>query len=254
MEFSANNWKSPKYGLMLVGILVLGAVIIVSIIRDRIVNQPQWQINVAGQGRVTYQPDLAKINLGVQVDKAAKAEDALKQLNDKMNRILDAVKKGGIAAEDIQTQNYSLNPAYDTVNNINKLAGYNANQIVIVKVRDIQKNSGLIAKVISDATKAGANQINGVAFEYADMNKLRQDARLLAIADARKKSEEISKALDVKLGKIVGWWENIVSPLDIAGNYTDGKGGAAGVISGTPEIPTGSQEVVIEVNINYQID
>jgi hypothetical protein len=250
----SKNWREPKYILGLISILVLGAVIIISIIRDRIVNPPQWQISVAGQGKVAYQPDTANISLGVKVDKQAKAEDALKQLNDKMNKILAAIKQAGVAAEDIQTQNYSLSPRYDIVDAISKLTGYDANQTVEIKIHNLQNNNGLITKVIEAAGKTGTNQIDGISFEYADMNKLKQEARLKAIADARAKSKEISQALGVKLCKIVGWWENIVSPVDSQISYkgdVGGLGGGGGASS--PVVPSGTQELVIEVNVNYQI-
>jgi uncharacterized protein YggE len=243
---------------MLIGILVLGAVIIVAIIRDRIVNNPQWQISVTGQGRVAYQPDTANVNMGVKVDKAAKADEALKQLNDKMNKVIESVKKAGIADEDIQTQNYTVIPHYDTVENNSKLTGYDANQIIVVKVRDIQKNSNVITKVVSAGSSAGVNQINGVSFEFSDMNKLRQDARVKAINDARSKSGEIAGALGVRLGKIVGWWENIIYPTEAQIGYKGdigglGMGGGGDTSGGNALIPSGSQELVIEVNVSYKI-
>jgi uncharacterized protein YggE len=252
MNLTPNNWKNPKYGLMLASLLVLGAVIIVSIIRDRIVNDQEWQINVSGQGRVSYQPDEANVNLGVKVDKAAKAEDALKQLNDKINKISEAIKKSGIAPENIRTQNYLLEPHYDIIGNISKLTGYDANQIIMVKIKDIRNNACLIAKVISETAKAGANQINGITFENSDIDKIKQEARLAAIADARNKSAGIAQALGVRLGDVTGWWENIISPTD---GTIYGKGGAddTGTGGGTPAIPAGNQEIITEVNISYRI-
>ncbi|MDD5043770.1 MAG: SIMPL domain-containing protein [Patescibacteria group bacterium] len=244
------SWRSPKVIIGLIVVLLVAGVLTISLIRDRIVNPPQWQVNVVGQGRVAYEPDIAKINLGVQVDKVAKAEDALTQLNDKMDKVYKAVIAAGISKEDIQTQNYSLYPQYDYVDNISRLSGYNANQSIIVKVRDIQKNSNRVSAVIAAATKAGSNQITGVAFETSLLNDLKQEARLKAIADARTKATDISSALDVRLGKIVGWWENVVSSPDTAGYYYgDGKGGSGA----SPTVPQGSQELIIEVNLNYRI-
>ena len=113
VEFLHN--KTPKIIITVFLILAITSITIVSIIRDRIVNYPQNQVSVIGQGKVVYQPDIATITLGVQIDKVNKADEALNQLNSKIKNIVAAVKGQGIAPEDILTQNYSLLPQYDYV-------------------------------------------------------------------------------------------------------------------------------------------
>ena len=49
--------------MRLVGYVLLATIVIVAILRDRIVNQPQWQVSVTGQGKVAYQPDIAVVTL-----------------------------------------------------------------------------------------------------------------------------------------------------------------------------------------------
>lgn len=247
------EWRSPKVMLGLTAMILLSAIVIASILRDRIVNQQQWQISVAGQGKVEYLPDIANVSMGVKVDKVEKAEDGLKQLNEKMKKVFEAVQKAGIPKEDIDTQNYSLTPHYDTENNVLKLAGYDANQIIVVKTRDIQKNSEAVSKVISAASAAGVNQINGISFEASDFNELKQEARLEAIADAREKAGKTAQALGVKFGKIVGMWESFISPegqIYYSGDMGGfGKGGGGG----EPIIPGGTNELVVEVSVSYKI-
>lgn len=250
------SWKNPLSAIILVSILVLGSVVVISIIRDRIVNYPGWSINVVGQGRVSYQPDIANINMGVKVDKAQKAEDALKQLNDKMNRVISEVKKVGIDQADINTQNYSLTPHYDVKDDISNLAGYDASQILVVKVKNIKEKSDMITKAVSAATKAGVNQINSVNFEYSKLNELKQEARLKAISDAQEKKQQIANSLGVKLGGVIGWWENIILPTEAQVTYKGdmgGMGGGADLGMSMPNIPSGSQELVMEVNVSYKI-
>ena len=160
--------------------LLLAGVIVVSILRERLVNDPQWQISVAGQGKVAYDPDIARVNLEVEISKVAKPEDALNQLNEKMKKVIDAVAKAGIAKENIQTQNYTLIPQYDTIDNVSKITGYNANQSILVKINDINKNTNKASEVIAVAGKAGTNKINGITFEASNLNEkgLRQQKML----------------------------------------------------------------------------
>ncbi len=245
--------KKVKIALLFLAIIVLGAIVIVSILRDRIVNQNQFQISVVGQGRIAYEPDTANITLGVQIDKVAKAEDALNQLNDKTNKIIEAVTKLGVAREDIKTQNYNLYANYDYVSGISKISGYNANESIVIKVKDIQNNNSLISKVISEATKAGANQINGVVFDNSNIDNLKQEARVRAILNAKEKSKEIEKSLGVKLGKIVGMWENYISPVSETVYSDYAKGGMGAGVNVTPNIPTGTYEVFVETNLSYKI-
>ncbi|MCU0678941.1 MAG: SIMPL domain-containing protein [Planctomycetes bacterium] len=246
-------WRHPANLLLLVGMLLLAAIIVISIVRDRIVNPPQFQISVTGQGKITYEPDIANINLGIEVSKVAKAADALKQLNDQMNKVIAAMEKAGIAQGDIMTQDYTLVPQYDVVNEITKLSGYTANQSVIVKVRDIEQKTDAASQVIAAASQAGVNKVNGIIFEASDIKELKQQARLKAIADARSNASEIEKALGVELGQIVGWWENYVTPEAVYA-YDLGKGGAGIGGGGNAVVPSGTRELTLEVNVSYKIE
>ena len=240
---------SKKTAIMITGILVLGIIIVVAILRDRFVYQNQYQISVVGQGKVQYKNDTAKINLGVQIDRVSKAEDALSQLNTKINKIYSEVEKLGVNKDDITTQNYYLNPSYDVINGVSKVTGYSANQTIVVTVKDVEKNEGLISKIVEAATLNGANQINGITFENSNINDIKQQARIKAIEDARTRSKTLSKALGVKLGKIVGWWETYNPDTNYGGNDKGGIGGGGA----TPTITAGVGEMTVEVNVSYRI-
>ncbi len=256
MNESMHTTVLPRPSLFLrsLGMILLAAVLIVAMVRDRIVNQNQWQIQVTGQGKVAYQPDIAKVTMGVRIDKAATAEEAIKQLNDKMNQVIKLVSETGIKNDNFQTQTYSLSAHYNQVydealqTTNSQETGYNASQLLTVSVNTTENND-MVAKVLSAGTKGGVNEIQGITFESSKIEELKHQARLEAIQDARSKSDEMSKTLGVRLGKVVGWWENsIFNPVPMFGSM-DGKGGGGG----EPNVPTGTQEVVIEVNISYLV-
>lgn len=247
-----------KVAIAIILILAIAAVAIISIVRDRIVNYPQNQVSIVGQGKVSYQPDIAMIALGVQIDKAAKADEALNQLNGKIKNIVSAINGAGVASEDIVTQNYSLSSQYDYADNISTLSGYNANQQIVVKVREIRNNPDKVSQVIAAATKAGINQVLGISFDVSNLEDLKQEARTEAIADANAKAGKLAGAAGVELGKIVGWWENYVQGPGVNNNsYYGGsdKGGlgGAGGSSASATIPTGSQEIIMEMNLSYKL-
>ena len=248
------SWSNPKFIRRVLGMLLIAAVVIVALVRDRIVNNQQWQVSVTGQGRVSYQPDIANVTVGVQIDKAATAELALNQLNDKITKVVAAVKAAGVAADDIQTQTYSLYPQYDYKDTVSKVSGYSANQQLTVKVRNADKKDNLVSKVLAEATKAGANQVVSVTFDVSNINDLKQQARLKAMADARSKVKDQASGAGVRLGKVIGWWENIIQA---PGVFNPAYGGMGGIERGgpvtAPQVPSGTQEVIVEVSLNYRV-
>jgi uncharacterized protein len=245
--------RRGKWIFAIIAVVLLAVVILAAILRDRIVNQPQYQVSVTGQGKVSYQPDIANVIIGVQIDKVAKAEDALKQLNTKMDQISAAIKALGIKEEDLKTQNYSLLPQYDYIENVSNLSGYNANEQLIVRIKDIKTNPNSVARVVEEASKAGANQILGINYDLSNSEELKQQARLLAIADARSKAGVLAEAATVELGEVVGWWENIIQIPYSSNNYYYGDKGGMGVGGATAYVPSGSQEIIIEVNVSYKL-
>ncbi|MFA5155691.1 MAG: SIMPL domain-containing protein [Patescibacteria group bacterium] len=242
-----------RTAIIIIGMLLLSSVVVVSILRDRIVNQQFKSVTVTGQGRVSYTPDIAIVTLGVQIDKVAKPEDALNQLNAKVANIIKEIKAAGIKAEDIQTQNYSLYPQYDYKDNISVVSGYNANEQLVVKVTGYDQNQDRLSQVIAAASRAGANQVNNLSFDAANMNDLKQQARVKAIADARAKSTALANAASVELKDITGWYENLVNPVPVYSVMDYGKGGANAGTPASPSTPAGDREVVIEIGVTYNL-
>jgi len=244
-----------KKVFLVLGMLLLAGVVVISLLRERIIDREDNQVTVSGQGKVSYQADMAIITLGTQVDKVDTSENALRQLNEVMNRVIPAVKALGIPDKDIQTQSYSLYAQYDYIDNISKVSGYNANQGIIITARGIDQNKDLVTKVVAEATRAGANQVNSITFSTSKLDELKQQARLKAIADARGKSGVMAQAAGVRLGKIASWYENTIQSPDVSnGSFYGGSGGMGGAEGiGTPQVPAGTQDIVIEVSVSYRV-
>jgi hypothetical protein len=245
-----------KYVLVVLGMVLLAAIIITSILRDWFVNDYQNQVSVTGQGKVSYQPDEANVTLGIQIDKAPTAEEALKRLNEKMTKVVAAVKGTGIPEEDIKTQSYNLSPDYDYKDGSNTVSGYNARQSLAVKVKSIDKNKELVSQVVAAANGAGVNNIGNINFGVSDLNSIKQQARVKAINDAKSKANELFSAVGVKPKKITGWYENGGGQgggQPYAENDMALAKGAGEAVSATPQLPSGSQEITIEINVNYEV-
>ena len=202
-------------------------------------------IVIAGEGKVTAVPDIATIDIGVQTEKKT-VSDAQKENTERMNAIVDKMKSMGIAKEDIKTTTYTIWPQYDYTNNRQVLRGYQVSQSVQVKVRDLDKTGD----VLGAAGALGANTVSGVNFTIDDPEGLRQEARMKGLAAAKEKAEALAKAAGVRLGKVVGFSESsggVPSPIYYAKDSAMGLGG------GSPSIETGSQDVVVDVSVTYEI-
>ena len=254
------NWKNPKVILIVLGMVLVAGIVVVALVRERIVNPNSNQVTVNGEGKVEYQPDIANIVLGAQIDKAATAEEALRLLNEKMNKAIEAIKVVGVADADIKTKTYSLSPQYDFKNGVSNVSGYGANQQLEIKAKGIDQNPGIASQIVSAASGAGINQVISINFEVSNLNDLKQQARIKAIADARTKAAALAQAAGIKkLKKVVSWYDSIIQSPDM--QATDSGYGGMGSPAASnskaviaPQIPSGNQEIIINVGVNYEVE
>ena len=88
------------------------------------------RLDISATGEVTRVPDIAIISAGV-VSRSATATGALQDAADRMQRVLAALKRAGVADRDVQTSNINLNPEYRYVENQPpQLTGYTASNLI----------------------------------------------------------------------------------------------------------------------------
>lgn len=161
--------------------------------------QPETTITLMGRGSIEQPPDVAMINVGVQVEGKTAAE-AMAQQATNMNGVFAAVKAAGIADRDMQTGNMSLNPVYEYPNNARpRLTGYQASNSITIKVRKLDT----LGKTLDAVVKGGGNTINGISFAVDQPEKSQNDARIEAIKDAAAKAELYAQAVGYKVRRIV---------------------------------------------------
>ncbi len=203
--------------------------------------------DVNGEGKVTAIPNIAEINLGLQINKAT-VEAAQKEANEKINNITAELKKLGLEGKDIKTINYSLYPEYDYRAG-QKIVGYNVNITLRVKVKDFDK----INQVIDTATSLGANQIGNLSFTIDDerLEELKMEARKQAIEKAKDKAKEIANAAGLRLGRIVNISES--TPSDSSPIPLLREAGIGGIEEDSKtEIQPGESEITISIVLSYE--
>ncbi len=164
------------------------------------------QITVTGEGSVYRTPDLATVTIGVTTEKPT-AVEALRANSEEMAKVTANLKTAGIGDRDLQTSGLSVNPnwsnSYDS-SAAPKIAGYVAANVLTVRVRALDGLGAVLDAAVTD----GANTLNGVSFGLADPDPVMNDARKLAVADARARAELLTAAAGVTLGKIVSITES----------------------------------------------
>ncbi|MDD4271882.1 MAG: SIMPL domain-containing protein, partial [Patescibacteria group bacterium] len=152
-------------------------------------------------------------------------------------------------AKDIQTANYYISPQYDYNNGKQTLRSYLVSQNLDVKVRQMDK----VSSIIEAAGVIGLNQVGNLSFEIDNPEKLKEEARLKALEQAKIKAGALSDIVGVKLGKIISFSESSSggqpSPMYSLNKMADGMGGGGAV----PAVEAGSNEITVFATVQYEI-
>ncbi|MBC8100248.1 MAG: SIMPL domain-containing protein [Armatimonadetes bacterium] len=207
---------------------------------------PENTITVSGIGTVRGAPDIATVEIGVDVFNANVTE-GFAEVNTKQAGIFAALTALGIAPEDILTT--SLNVSYST--NYNNASGseergYFINNTIRVIVRDVAQ----VQQVIDTAVTNGATSLYGLTFDITDRAALETQARQQAMADAQTRAAEYAGLINAQLGEVVIVTEGApFSGLPYANLAMSdaGRGGGGGAF-----VAAGQLDVQINVNVVYR--
>lgn len=165
-------------------------------------------ITASGNGTALAAPDTAELTFGI-TSTDPKAKPALDRASKTADAVAAALKKAGVAQEDIQTANMRIDPNYTYDNTGDKpptVASYRATIELRVKVRDME----LLGTVIEAGTAAGAASVNGPTFTLDDDAAATDEAITKAVEDAKRRAEAMAKAAGKKVGEAVSIQETSV--------------------------------------------
>jgi uncharacterized protein YggE len=182
-------------------------------------------VTVTGEAKTTQKNQIASFNAGVNVIKTNK-DEAVTEVNQKMDALIKAVKSFGIAETDIKTQNMSVyqqqDPSQPKVN-----GNWSVNNSVEITLRNIDK----VNELTDLLNKSGANNVYGPNFRIDDTNSIEKTLYDAAIQDAKDKATLIAKASGRKLGKVIvvndGGTVSNIYPMYNSLKTADGMGGGA---------------------------
>jgi uncharacterized protein YggE len=157
-------------------------------------------VTVSGEGRVTMEPDLAEIEIGVVTD-ARTAPQAGKENAAKLAKVVAEIKKSIGPGDEVKTIGYSLSPnyRYPKEGGRPEITGYKATNIVRVRTGALQG----VGSLIDAATQSGANTIQRLAFTLKDEDAAKREALRSAAAKAKSKAEDMARALGLKIARVL---------------------------------------------------
>jgi uncharacterized protein YggE len=154
-------------------------------------------LQVVGHGKVSAVPDLVYVTVASNAHAASVAE-ANGQATAAMRAMLQAAAEAGIGERDRQTLSVSVRSA---VEELQVATGYNASQQLLLRVRDVATAGDVVQRVLEAADDSA--RLHGMHLSVADPGPYVDEARILAMADARHRAEELARLAGRELGQVV---------------------------------------------------
>ena len=160
---------------------------------------PLKTLNVSGRGTVNLKPDLARVNLGVR-SQSPDVVDALAENTESVQAIFQQLTDLGVDQQDIQTSNFNIYPQRDhqPISDEMPVNTFVVENTMAVTVRNLDS----LGEILSAVVKEGANTIFGVTLDIEDREAAVEEARSLALANAKTQASAIAEAAGVQLSAI----------------------------------------------------
>lgn len=174
------------------------ALALAALIQPALALAAERQITVTGEARMETAPDMAVITLGVS-EQAPEAAAAMAAVSRSMVAVVDRLREGGVAPEDMQTREISLHPVWSqrgSSGGAREVTGFAASNTLTVRLRDLSRLGDVMDQVLT----AGANEFRGLRFAVAEPETLQDALRGAAVDDAFRKARQLAEAAGMKLG------------------------------------------------------
>lgn len=202
-------------------------------------------VSVSATGSVSAEPDIAHVSTGVLTE-GATAREALDKNTAAMRALIDGLKSLGIDAKDIQTTHIGVEPRYQPSKDgrTPTINGYRVNN----QVRIVQRAVAKLGDTLDKAVTLGANQINGVHFEVSKAETLKDEARRLAMANARRRAELYATAAGAQLDRVLTISETVIGsgPRPMLGN-------ARMAMAEAVPVEAGSQSLDVTIHVLWSL-
>jgi uncharacterized protein YggE len=191
------------------------------------VSEGEVLLQVAATGRTEARPDEARFTVGVSTN-AATAAAASTGNATAMTRVMAALQRLGIKADDVQTRSITL----ARIDYGPERGRFTANNLVEVQVRDLK----VVGQAIAAASEAGGNVVSGPDLRLSDPERADNAAYAAAYKAARARADAYAQAAGLKVRRVLAIRDGSADGPPIAYGYTTSETGAA--VSGRLSAPS----------------
>jgi hypothetical protein len=161
-----------------------------------------------------------------------------------MAKLIEGLKALGIAPKDIQTTAVNVEPRYVQAKDGRPatISGYRVVNQVRLTVREVKR----LGEILDSAITLGANQVNGISFDVANAETLKDEARKQAMVNAKRRAELYATAAGAQLGSVLTISEDVSSgprPMPLA----------RAAMAGNVPIEAGTRTLTVEVHVTYAL-
>lgn len=166
---------------------------------------PMRTISTTGTGIVTVEPDMATFSVGMEA-RNEEMKIAQDEVTDEANAITEMLLDKGVAQEDIHTSSYQVTPEnkYDRNGNFIRIEHYVVRMSITITVHDLD----LVGELLDETVTLGADFVSRISFSVSNPDPHIQEARQLAIADAKQKAEDYAAGSDSDLTGLFSLYES----------------------------------------------
>ncbi|WP_413560458.1 SIMPL domain-containing protein [Bdellovibrio sp. HCB209] len=212
-------------------------------------------IVVNGTSEKGMDPNMVSMTVEVwsKAQTAKAAQQAAATQFKQVKKVFDDFK---VKKEDIQTDNYALNPeyVYDQKTQTNKMVGFRVVQSLMVTLRKVDDAGPFLDALVTDKqTKDFGVNVNSINWDSDKRSQAEVAALGDAVRAAKVKAEEIAKAAGVKIkgvARISHGASAIQPPMPMVRNFAM----KAMADSAPTELSAGQIKVRIEVTAEYEIN
>ena len=156
-------------------------------------------LNLSAQGEVRVKPDIVTLSLGA-TSEAPTAQAASAESARRVNAVVQALRSGGVAPRDIQTQWVQLVPKYsDSSNAPRQIIAHQATTTLTVTVRAMDRAGAMLDLAVA----AGANVVQGVRFGLADPTGPQRQARDQALRTLQDDAVQVAGVMGHRVVRLV---------------------------------------------------
>lgn len=202
-------------------------------------------VTVVGIGRVERPADRARATFVIEATRPSAAE-ARAVAAATARTVIAALVAAGLAEADLRTAGLDLSPNWEQEGNRTVRRGFTVTNRIGATVRDLE----LVGRVLDAGLEAGATGLDGVEFLLGDPGPATEEARRLAVLDARTRAATIADAAALVLGGLVGIAEG--APLPAPYGRPEMRMSLAADSGPTPVLP-GTIEVSVSVTAEWEL-